>query len=534
MTASSLSSLFPTSRRDARHQKHQKLASITTGPHPPSLVDLFCCCRPKRQQRRPQRRLFLRNWYLWILIFWGSILYVYLLVWNRLFSVSNLHKSRHHHHHHHTLLIPQNQQQQQLRLRPEVNNLLTRFNDESSLRISVGHQQQQQHALRSSPSNSTTTRRYLIYRPPLETAQGVGNLMNGLLAAHMLGMEFNRIVCVSKEWNDFHIAFQIVTPECDHNTIDYRQTNNDNNDMLWVINFGQLPINECKLRSKLESNEEELTFVANTYPGAWPNRNNATTTDVSNLFHRYYRSRPELLNLLPWRWQNSNNSDVVPAHEKAKLRQPPNVVVHLRQPDNINVDPRNGLDSHTLEILGQTLPTNSTYLVTNQIQYYTYFNKFGWLHPSWDAVSHSAKKDLTWSTKATTTTTKYQASSSSSDQQVLQLWSDWLTIQSALKVYHTNSDFSMSAIRWGSVCGDIESYTIQGTTRLNGDNNTSRQLILEPDDVNTAASNGTTITLPFSERDIYDLKNCDLRTSGLDGLRNVLDMDDEYHDDSLR
>jgi hypothetical protein len=368
------------------------------------------------------------------------------------------------------------------------------------------HQKQTNVVVSSSSSVSTSnSTRYLIFRPPSEAAQGIGNLMNGLLATHALGNEFHRVVCVSPEWQDFFVGFFVLNPNCAAAAAAAHRTTRNS---LWLINFGKLPVNECQLRQRLTGNEAVLYLVANTYP-QWPTSTIDDTTESSESHSKnvlvlpdlqtYYRPRPELLEILPW------------------TKVPPSTVVHLRQPDDPNLDPRDGLDRDTLQALGQTLPSSSsTFLVTNQVSFYDYFETtFGWSHPPWNGVHHSAKDEVKWGRQDGTL-----LSLVSKQQQLLELWSDWWTLYRADRVYHTHSDFSLSAVHWS---GKKESYIIRG---VDGEGKLRLEVALWKR--NDDSSSSTTV-LPFGQRS--ELQHCDLHPSGLDGLGYVLDLDDEYHDD---
>ena len=320
--------------------------------------------------------------------------------------------------------------------------------------------------------------RFLIFRPPFEAAQGVGNIMQGLLAAHALGFEFDRVVCVSHEWEDFLGAFDMLDPLCASLTLP-EDPMEKHKHTLWLLSFGKLPVNECRLKQRLGGTEPFLYIVANTYP-RWPRE---LATKVT--FENHYRLRADLQKVLPW-------------------KAPPSTVVHLRQPDDPAVDPRAGLEPETLKALGDKLPS-LTFLVTNQVSYYQYFeSNFGWSHPPWTGVRHSAKPKLSW------------GATKNRKEELLELWSDWWTLYKAKQVYHTHSDFSLSAINWSGK--DDNSYSIQGVSS-EGD------LSLEQ------RATAQTKILPLIQR--AELKNCHIHPSGLDGISYAMDLDVEYHDDLL-
>ena len=373
-----------------------------------------------------------------------------------------------------------------------------------------------------SPSSTHRRLRYLIYRPPLEGAQGVGNLMNGLLAAHWLGQEFHRIVCVSTDWTDFTMAWESLTPECTAMLplLPRRSIHNT----LWILNYStRRPVNECDLKDRLQitsphgrDDEDDILYlVANDYP-RWPSTNRGRVD-----WNEYYRPTAALQAL----WATTRTTTIAP---------PPITVVHLREPDN-DKDHRTGLDLATRRALGERLSNHSThqnstttawsnpFLVTNQVDYYTCFQEhYGWDHPPWTGVRHSALSKVQWkssssslsnstfpqkTTKTTTTTPNDHA------EEILQLWTDWWTLYQAKVIYHTHSDFSRSAARW-SQCQD--SYTIGGIEERSG------TLILTKDRW------GDEHVAPLSERSEDALLNCNGHDNS---IGQAFDLDDGIHDD---
>jgi hypothetical protein len=251
---------------------------------------------------------------------------------------------------------------------------------------------------------------FLIYKGFMK-GQGTGNHMNGLLATHLLALEFNRTVCVSPDYKEFHLAFRSRQPALQEICAPILQEYNDNvNLRIMLNNFGKPP-NECRLQQQLaDSRQPVWVILANTYP-RWP--------EVPlNFFFQYYEPTPALLAWLPYRTS-------------------PQTVVHLRTPDKHGADDRAGLDNATFQLLYQTLPSD-TFLVTNNVAWYDHFPT--WQHPAWTIVQHTATSKF-WG-KTPEPHAKNRAI------QVLQMWVDWFTILSAQQVYHTASDFSHSAIHW--------------------------------------------------------------------------------------
>ncbi len=213
---------------------------------------------------------------------------------------------------------------------------------------------------------------FLIYKGFMK-GQGTGNHMNGLLATHLLALEFNRTVCVSPDYKEFHLAFRSRQPAlqeaCDPIIKEY----NDNvNLRIMLNNFGKPP-NECRLQQQLADRKQPVwVILANTYP-RWPEV-------PPNFFFQYYEPTPALLAWLPY-------------------PQSPHTVVHLRTPDKHGADDRAGLDNATFAMLYQTLPSD-TFLVTNNVAWYDHFPT--WQHPAWTIVQHTASRGTIISPRGST------------------------------------------------------------------------------------------------------------------------------------
>jgi hypothetical protein len=283
--------------------------------------------------------------------------------------------------------------------------------------------------------------RFLVFGN-MGMGQGHGNVISGLLAAHLLGLEFNRIVCVSRSYDGFYDAFEPIDKDALQYCPEILQEANDGQgrtlDIIQIVDF-MSPPNECWLREKMMSNANILYLMGNTYP-RWP-------TVPNNFFFQYYAAHKRLLDALPY---DKN----------------PETVVHLRSPDNEKDDTREGLDEESFQALGDLLP-GDTYLVTNRVEWYKRFREeFGWSHSPWDEpITHSAL-DLAWgksgkvaAKEGARQTSKGDAHLTGARKQNLRMMADWYTILKASKVYHTRSAFSQSAIHWMN----IDSKRINGT-----------------------------------------------------------------------
>ena len=323
------------------------------------------------------------------------------------------------------------------------------------------------------PSHIIYPDKYIIVTPL--RGQGLGNQLNGLLAAHILADEFGRVLCVRHEgWKDFFQAMDYVNPQIQslcENLSHMHKTVASHENTISLVNFRGVA-NECELRQKLASKSKVLFFTGNTYP-RW-------SAVPPKYWLRHYRPTKALLDLLPW-------------------KDPPHTVVHLRHGDNAD-DNRAGLDNTTLLALGNSLPSD-TFLVTNWVEWFEFFKKnYGWRNANWISVRHSALPGLKWSSRHSETEHQKVNPTLRERQraeQSLQMWSDWYTMIMAKKVLHTHSDFSLSAIHWMGT----ESKTIRGVL-----SNNSLLLVDECwrlDD----RKNGITPTL--SQRTKEQLRNCD-------------------------
>lgn len=308
-------------------------------------------------------------------------------------------------------------------------------------------------ALKQSPPKNSTVNRYIVFRP-IGQGQGQGNIVNGLMAAHALADEFDRIVC-SPKYHDFNAAFVPIDPHVIEACKKLPQ--NDTSSEIRLINYEHAP-DECELQRRLASDEVIVKIVGNTYPRWRPVED--------KYLIKHYAPRPELIEFLP--------------------KPMPKTVVHLRQGDR-GLDRREGLDERSLEALGKALPSD-TFLVTNNLTFYDYFSeKYSWRHPDWHAVYHSASKSFMWDKRG-----EPSEKEASPKNQNLQMWSDWYVMAMAENVWHTHSDFSLSAIHWMGV----QSKTLMG---VDGTGN----LKLKDEPWRTDE-----VMLPLKDRGPNDVKNC--------------------------
>lgn len=280
------------------------------------------------------------------------------------------------------------------------------------------------------------------------TGQGMGNIVSGLLSAHLLGLEFGRIVCILPSYREFLEVFEAIgtdaVTQCPLMLQNGLPPMNRQN-LMYLVNYKNAP-DECMLQDQLNSNETVLFLLGNTYP-RWP-------AVPPGFFWKHYRAKAVLLNALPY---DKNN--------------PPTTVVHLRAPDGKGQrDRRAGLDPETLSALGRTVGSGpNTYLVTNQVSFYQQFSDCcQWSHPHWTTVIHSANPKQQWGDTGNHTNSREMHSTS----QNIQMWADWYTVLTARDIYHTHSDFSISAIHW---VNNFHSHNIVGRKFLTGELETKQE-----------------------------------------------------------
>jgi hypothetical protein len=345
-------------------------------------------------------------------------------------------------------------------------NLLNDYLDESSR--TGGACMEISNVLSSFPNNQNrrlrTADRFIIFQPIME-GQGTGNIMSGLLAVHLLGLEFNRTVCVSQSYTNFHMAFEIANPavavscrqllECEQPVFKMQHH-------IRLINYMAAP-NECSLQAKLASTLEDdriLWIMANTYP-RWPQDDMIP----NDFFFHNYQARKRLIDMLPYDVEN-----------------PPSTVVHLRFQDGSR-DIRKGLDNTTLHNLGKSLSLSTTkkndqrpvYLVSNHVAFFDFFEReYGWEHPIWDAVTHSALA-ISWGNRHNESIRRsiIHDTKAERDKQTMQLWVDWYTLLRAKYIVHTASDFSSSAAHWMK----INSMIIEGSSSEDDNNDNDDEVI---------------------------------------------------------
>jgi len=270
------------------------------------------------------------------------------------------------------------------------------------------------------------------------TSLGVGHLMQGLLAAHLLGMEFNRTVCV--EWPEFLSAFEVIDSKaikhCHGKTTEsptasislWKSSTTTGSDGKNSYDDGYI-LDECSIKLTLESNAHAtVSMSGNTYP-RWH-------ADIPhNFLETFYRFKqisklpdPFPVNVIHLRAPQATEEDV--HHQDALLLE-----------EHFDKDKYRGLDDKSLYYLGQKFEGSSTLLVTNRPDLYQakFSDCCGWSHLQRDGNGNN-KNDY-WS----------------------DLWLDWYIVYKTKRVYHTNSEFAKSATHWNH---DSNAYQINGMTTI--------------------------------------------------------------------
>ena len=123
--------------------------------------------------------------------------------------------------------------------------------------------------------------------------------MAGLLAAHLLGDEFHRIVCINPHHSNsnFLLVFEPIDPianiKCPlllQQQVPKRLRSTHREDVS-LVNFVGV-VDECELQNTMsDANRKVVHVVANTYP-CWP-------TVPNHYFQYYYQPTTTLLDALP-------------------------------------------------------------------------------------------------------------------------------------------------------------------------------------------------------------------------------------------
>jgi hypothetical protein len=119
------------------------------------------------------------------------------------------------------------------------------------------------------PSNlGKPPRKFLIFDSDLP-GQGTGNIVSGLLSAHLLALEFGRIVCA--EYPKLYEAFELAHPwaieHCPGALQHVRESVAAGRELkrIFLVNYEEAP-DECRLKRTLGSDEKYIVMVGNTYP----------------------------------------------------------------------------------------------------------------------------------------------------------------------------------------------------------------------------------------------------------------------------
>lgn len=263
--------------------------------------------------------------------------------------------------------------------------------------------------------------RFLFFRGG-GRGQGIGNIMNGLIATHLLAERYNRTCCVAY-WPSFSNAFSRNTENACLSLASSVPTK-----QLSLWNFGSGKIDKecwsvgsyCDLL--LKGDEAFIKITGNEYPFDF------FPPLPVGLFDRLYTPSEHLRPFLLPR------------------KSLPTTVVHIRAGDN-SADKRTGVDADSQMFLIQFLPKDAFVITNNEIihkrfvtaGFRSYHAPVGQVH-----TSVSGNSDV-----------------------IMHAWRDWYTIFKADVVLHTPSAFSESAVRAsGSFSRRIKDYDARDAKNL--------------------------------------------------------------------
>jgi hypothetical protein len=263
--------------------------------------------------------------------------------------------------------------------------------------------------------------RFLLFRDG-GRGQGIGNIMNRLLATHLLALSYNRTCCVS-HWPSFAKAFTRIPAAACAGVSEAIMIKH-----LSLWNFGSGQVDKKCWRSGgscdvlMQSDEVFIEITGNEYPfEIFPQL-------PVGLFESLYTPSELLVSYF-------------------KLQAPwPQTVVHLRAGDN-SADKRDGVDRNSLDFLVHMLPVH-TFVITNNEKLHERFVTMGF-------KAYDAPRGQVHTTLSSDSTT------------VLQAWRDWYTIFRAGVVLHTPSAFSESAARAsGAFSRRVQAYNKRAVRNL--------------------------------------------------------------------
>lgn len=108
-------------------------------------------------------------------------------------------------------------------------------------------------------------------RPDLTRSYFMFHRLSNDTAAHLYGIEFNRVVCLTEGMRNFWDAYEAIDPDaiqhCPKLALQRPPTKGGRN-TFDVLTYGSPP-NECQLQQLLQSDEPVVYMGGNTYP-RWP------------------------------------------------------------------------------------------------------------------------------------------------------------------------------------------------------------------------------------------------------------------------
>jgi len=341
---------------------------------------------------------------------------------------------------------------------------------------------------------------FLVFLFPSRlTGQGIGNILSGLLAAHLLAEEFGRTVCHAEEatheseaelpgspYRAFRLAFDWRDPShrqnCDRflrlvqqpssaggavssprHSYQYSAPNQNNTIVYNNYDPTTSEQSECVLQELLSNKQDApvVYYQGNSYP-RWPQTDARAGATKRDYFRDDFVPTNALRKILFWTKRDSNRNS---ENDGTLLSStPPATIVHLRHPDGVR-DARHGLDNQTFALLrdAKLVPEGEKDLriglVTNHLRWHERFPD--WSVPNYwsdsDTIRHSALDRIAWD--GTSSNNRQSDQYRDRDAESLKMLGDWYALLTSETLYHTHSDFSRSASRWNQ---RIQSWTLRG------------------------------------------------------------------------
>ena len=95
----------------------------------------------------------------------------------------------------------------------------------------------------------------------------MGNVISGLLSAHLLALEFDRLVCTTYPmlFEAFELAHPWAIERCPKALNELRAGVGGDSKHITLVNY-EMPPDECQLKRVLSSDTTYVIMFGNTYP----------------------------------------------------------------------------------------------------------------------------------------------------------------------------------------------------------------------------------------------------------------------------